>query len=111
MIEIPVLLVLLACHLVADFVFQSDWMATNKSKRTDALLIHTTIYAACFLWAGLPFAVLTWGCHTATDFVTSRTTSALWARGARHWFFVVIGIDQFLHQAQLILTWSWLGIQ
>jgi hypothetical protein len=36
-------------HLWGDFVFQSDWMAMNKSKRSFNCLIHVLIYTSFFL--------------------------------------------------------------
>jgi len=42
----------LVCHAVGDYVIQSDWMASNKTKRSVAALVHAVTYA----W---PFAVIT----------------------------------------------------
>lgn len=102
-------LALLTIHFVADFILQSDWMATNKSKRWDALALHVTIYAACFLWFGATFAGVTWALHFVTDAITSRITSRLWVAQQRHWFFVAIGADQLIHAYCLLLCASWLG--
>lgn len=95
---------LLAVHFVADFVLQSDWMALNKSKRWDALALHCAVYAACFLWWGLTFALVTFAAHFVQDAITSRINARLWQANERHWFFVAIGADQLLHYAQLGLT-------
>src|SRR3990167_1647011 len=114
MITIP--LSLLTTHFLADFVFQSNWMAINKTKRLDALSLHVLIYSLCFLWLGWLFTGITFLTHFVTDFVTSRWTSRLWpfikahpdnkvdrfyydvegmgSKRSRHWFFVVIGFDQ-----------------
>lgn len=140
-------LMLLAVHFVADFLLQSDWMATNKSKRWDALALHVTVYTAAFVpvvawrveqWMWASFLVLTWLTHFLTDAVTSRVTSRLWFFrrvngifvqapytapqhgtelvnpwmpdiGNRHWFFVVIGLDQLIHAITLGLTWHYLS--
>lgn len=114
-------LALLTTHFVADFILQSDWMATNKSKRWDALALHVTIYSACFLPFGLVFAGVTWALHFVTDAITSRITSRLWffryelmrdawmpIDGKRHWFFVAIGADQLIHAYCLLLCANWL---
>ena len=110
----------LFAHFVADFIFQTDWMAINKSSNMMALNIHVTVYAVIllaftyplFYAIGLKYA-LTASCryvimnataHIITDYFTSRLTSRLWAQDKRHWFFVVIGFDQFLHAAVLLLT-------
>ncbi len=104
----------------------------------DALLTHTLIYGLSFLVFGWKFALITFVAHTLTDALTSQLTSKFWfidffpvdrelvnkkanltvfrpdemiARvhaKRRHWFFVAIGFDQLLHQAQLVLTFWFL---
>ena len=117
MITLGILLIL---HFMADFVLQNDWMATNKSKNVWALTVHVLVYTGMFAFAllfihdsvGLNYYV-SWkqfwlfvgmlaGLHFITDALTSRITSDLWAKGERHWFFVMIGLDQLLHVWQLI---------
>lgn len=39
----------LICHLVGDYVLQSHWMATEKTKRSIAALIHVALYGSVFL--------------------------------------------------------------
>lgn len=107
MITIWTVIGILLLHLIADFFLQTDWMAINKSKQWDALLVHTSTYSVCFAMLGVPFVCITFLMHTATDYITSRITSYLWQREERHWFFVVIGIDQFIHYVTLLLTY-WL---
>lgn len=98
-------LLVLMTHFVGDFLLQSDWMATNKSRDWRALLWHTTVYSVCFVpFYGVGFALVTWCLHTVVDAGTSRATSALWTHGERHWFFVVIGADQLIHAACLAVT-------
>jgi hypothetical protein len=110
---------LLAVHWVADFVLQTHWQATNKSKRSDALAAHIATYygallvASCVIFFGAPFslilafAVINGAAHFATDYVTSRITSRLWAQQRWHDFFVVVGLDQLIHHLTLIVT-MWL---
>jgi uncharacterized protein DUF3307 len=105
-VTIPV--ILLAIHFVADFILQSDWMATNKSKNWRALLCHTALYALCFSLYGWAFVFITFALHTLTDAITSKITSYLWKQNARHWFFVVIGADQLIHYGCLAWTLNWL---
>lgn len=124
-----VVLGILFVHWVGDFVLQTHWMATNKSKNMDALLSHVSVYyVTLVLGTGLVFYHLygadanLWGmlamwwlingaAHMAVDFVTSRITSRLWQSGSYHYFFVAVGFDQFLHYACLFMTLSWmLGI-
>ena len=56
--------VFLVCHLVGDFLFQTDWQATHKDRglagdpeRRRALVSHVTTYTLAFLpalvWIGL----------------------------------------------------------
>jgi hypothetical protein len=41
---------LLAAHLVGDYVLQSDWMATEKTKKSVAALAHVATYVLPFLF-------------------------------------------------------------
>jgi hypothetical protein len=101
------LLLLLSVHFVADFVLQSDWMAQNKSKSWEALAVHVAVYTSCFFplamywWGDSPqtvqFLSITFALHFATDAVTSRINSRLWAAKRVHGFFVGVGADQLSH--------------
>jgi hypothetical protein len=58
----PILFLL--CHLVGDYILQSDWMALNKNKKTLNCLVHVLIYTSCFLfitrsWIPLAFIAIT----------------------------------------------------
>ena len=109
-----IILTLLATHWLADFVFQSDFMAKNKSTSITILFIHTTTYIFVFLPVLLAllgpstglilFLLFNWLAHTLVDFITSRITSVLYKAGDTHQFFTVIGFDQFIHAATLITT-------
>jgi hypothetical protein len=114
---------LLVVHFVADFVLQSDWMAQNKSKRNDALALHVTIYTACLMFGSIPLLIITghdggpvlglWllfngAAHFATDYITSRINSRLWAAKRVHAFFVGVGADQLIHGLTLGLSLAWL---
>jgi len=39
----------LLAHAFGDYVFQSDWMAAEKTKRHLPAALHAVSYAACFL--------------------------------------------------------------
>jgi Protein of unknown function (DUF3307) len=41
------------CHMVGDYILQSDWMATRKGLSWWAALVHSVIYC-------IPFALLVW---------------------------------------------------
>lgn len=99
----------LFAHFVGDFILQSDWMAQNKSKKLYPLCTHVTVYSLPLYFWGWKFALANAGMHFCIDFVTSRISSRLWAAKQVHWFFVVIGFDQFLHAACLILTFAHRG--
>jgi hypothetical protein len=99
---------ILFSHWVADFVCQSDWMAQNKSKNFSALVAHIAVYSGvlAIMTMNGPFAALNGLIHLVIDFFTSRIAGKLWADKKVHYFFVVIGFDQFLHTAILLLTYS-----
>ena len=106
---------ILFAHWVADFLFQNDRMALGKSENWSDLLDHTVLYSFLMFLAIVPFVGLVVGltfytvtlfCHTAQDYFTSRLNKKLWAENKRHWFFVSVGFDQFLHFAQLLITYS-----
>lgn len=117
MISLYEVFAILFIHWVGDFVCQTDWMAKNKSKSWKPLLLHTGTYSVIFpflgviifpvgyFWEVLLFTVITFACHTITDYFTSRLNSKLWADGKVHNFFVSIGFDQTLHYVQLFLTY------
>jgi len=104
-------------HWVADFVLQTHWQATNKSKDNKALTMHVLSYSTIwFLIANVYsiitgnylvlalFPPITFVSHWITDYFTSRLNSILWAKGDVHNFFVSVGFDQVLHYLQLFLT-------
>lgn len=151
MIDIPVLwqfMIILATHFVADFLLQTHWQASNKSKNNVALLEHVAVYTATLAVVsvvlfgfGAMWFVFCWinaVLHYCTDYCTSRWSARHFRlamesterresafdmygiRGhplpdwapvsdidpAKHWhnFFVVIGLDQLIHQITLAIT-------
>ena len=104
---------LLATHWVGDFVLQTNFQASNKNKRLDALSLHVATYSATLfavavilfgLMPAITFAVVNAALHFVTDYITSRVSSKLWAEQNLHHFFVLIGFDQLIHQATLAST-------
>lgn len=110
---------LLAVHWFADFVLQTHWQASNKSRDVIALSRHVASYTlALFCGASLlfeptfaivAFAAINGALHFATDFFTSKWTSALYAKQDWHNFFVVVGADQLIHQVTLAATLFYMG--
>lgn len=96
-------LIMLA-HFVGDFIAQTDWQAKNKSKNNKALLSHTGIYTLFLLPFGIKYALLNGAIHTIVDYFSSRESSRRYANGEVHNFFVVVGLDQYLHFLTLYLT-------
>ncbi len=105
MIQIKIIISILILHLVGDFFFQTDWMAINKSKRFSALFLHGIFYSIPFLCFGLFFTILNGSLHILIDFISSKVTTKLFEINERHWFFVVIGIDQCIHYCCLFLSY------
>lgn len=116
--EVKTIIWLLFAHWIADFVCQSDWMAQNKSKDFMALFIHCSVYTA-IVWGfsillnnshpiTYKFPMWIFLGHIATDAITSRINSKLWAAKKVHWFFVSVGFDQWIHFVTLILVYKYL---
>ena len=90
-----IIYILLVAHFVGDFIYQSDWMALNKSKRWDALAAHVAAYMTVLIVCLVPF-VGTLGepshandlvylflavnavAHFVQDAITSRINAKLW---------------------------------
>ena len=119
MISIKVIFAILITHYVADFIFQSHYQASNKSKNNYALGAHVFIYMfflqvlAIFLFTNQNNRVL-WvgingGLHFATDYITSRINSKMFAKQDWHNFFVGVGADQLFHYICLFSTYLMLS--
>lgn len=71
----------LVCHLVGDYVLQSDWMAAEKTKRSLAAAAHALTYALPFLFLSRSLAAL--AVVVATHFAIDRWRLArfvVWAK-------------------------------
>ena len=115
MIGVGAVLLVLAAHFAGDFVFQTDEMATRKSGEFCYLYDHVCVYAIPLLAAAwlLPSLWPEWwflnvAAHLVVDCFSSRATARLWKAGERHWFFIVIGLDQAVHYAALFASLAWL---
>ena len=45
-------------HAIGDYIFQSNWMATNKTKYWLAAFLHALTYTANFIWLTTDISVL-----------------------------------------------------
>jgi hypothetical protein len=113
---------ILLFHWVADFLLQSPSMATGKSKSNYWLSVHVAYYMfgmspmvllvalhSGFL-TGIYWLILNGVLHWTTDFITSRQTSKLYAAQKYYGFpsfFSVIGLDQWIHAACLLLSYDY----
>ena len=116
------IIVLLFAHFFADFVVQPDSMALEKWHSNKALWAHIGVYTlSLFAWVAmvlapeygadaLPYfvgwAVFNGLVHFATDYVTSRDSHQLWVEKDVRMFFIMIGLDQFLHYVVLIISYA-----
>lgn len=91
-------------HWIADFIFQTDKMAVNKSTSFKWLTSHVLAYSSFLLMFGPLYAIVNGIAHFITDAISSRLTSYFWKKQDRHNFFVIIGLDQALHLIVLIAT-------
>jgi hypothetical protein len=46
--------------------------------------------------------------HFVVDGFSSKATSYLWQKEERHWFFVVIGLDQAIHITCLLISFAYI---
>ncbi len=73
----------LFAHAVGDYVLQSDWMATEKTKKSVAAAAHAVTYTLCFLVltrSPLALAVI-----CGTHFVIDRWRLARYVVWAKNW--------------------------
>jgi hypothetical protein len=106
--------VLLMGHLVGDFLLQIGWMAREKVRRYDALLVHAGVYTLAVAVAAALFGrtldpaalALLFVSHAVLDRRTfvrwwARTVGGI-ARAEDQWLIIVI--DQVFHLLVLVLV-------
>lgn len=100
-------------HFIGDYVLQSRWMGENKSKEMWPLVAHISVYTLVLgigmsiifgLSFGVMYALINGVLHMAVDFVTSRIARKAYEDGNMGKFWRTIGMDQFLHNACLLLS-------
>jgi len=101
------IIILIWIHFFADFILQTDDMAIKKSKDIWWLFIHSFFYMIPFcIYPNIAYGIINGCSHFLIDLVTSKITTCLYQKDKRHWFFVVIGLDQAIHLTILILTFK-----
>ena len=116
--------ILLFAHYIADFLFQTHWMAKGKSSSLLKLSVHIgtytlVLFVCCFFLVLIrpeitmsmiaAFAIISGLFHFAVDFFTSKITSYQHKNNMmgsdtvpNFGFFSTIGADQLLHSLCLI---------
>jgi hypothetical protein len=73
----------LLCHAIGDYILQSDWVALNKSRRSDVALLHAAAYCLPFLAATRSPAAL--AIIASSHFVIDRWRLARYLIWAKNW--------------------------
>jgi hypothetical protein len=73
----------LLLHVLGDYIVQSDWMATEKTKRSLAAVIHVVTYVLPFLLLTRSVAAL--AVIASTHFVIDRWRFARYVCWAKNW--------------------------
>jgi len=108
------IILVLISHYIGDFVFQTEWMAKNKGESMAAMSAHVVCYGATLtVFASLislnpnfiiSYIVLNTVLHLLIDCVSSSFTPELWEKKDYRNFFLVLGVDQLVHQLALIAS-------
>ena len=102
--SLSLIISLLFLHWVGDFVFQGDKVALNKSKDKMILSYHCFLYCLPLCIVDPIWAIYNGVLHFIVDFFTSKINSSIREKDERHWFFVMIGLDQLIHYTILFST-------
>jgi hypothetical protein len=73
----------LVAHAIGDYILQSDWMATEKTKRSLAACAHVLTYFLPFLFLTRSLAALVF--IAGTHFVIDRWRLARYVCWAKNW--------------------------
>jgi len=71
------------CHLVGDYIIQSDWMANEKRKRSLAAALHAISYTLPFMFLTFNPWALAFIC--GTHFIIDRWGLARYVCWAKNW--------------------------
>lgn len=89
-----ILLILVMCHLVGDYVLQSDFIAKTKGENMYHLFVHCMLYC-------LPFMIFLNGCRLVILFNTHVGIDLLKAKYGK----ISYKQDQILHYCVIVLIW------
>jgi hypothetical protein len=131
---VPLIMIVLFVHYLADFVFQTGEMAMNKSSSLYWLTIHGLEYTLVFslgmvaVWM-LPnigpttcnwrvpvvvgvvaFSLLNGLLHWSIDLVTSKINAHYWSTQQVSNFWRGIGFDQWCHMTSMLVTYYWIFV-
>lgn len=95
-------------HAIGDFVFQTRYLARNKSTSHWALAGHCALYAIPLFFISWQFAIINGILHYPVDYISSQLTTYYHKQENESMFFNVIGIDQAVHFTIMLLTYSFL---
>lgn len=74
----------LLCHLLGDYITQTDWMANNKTKSMWPAMVHALVYSVPF-WFFIPMSLVAWLVIFTTHFFIDRFRLARFVIFAKNW--------------------------
>ena len=112
--NLDIIMYVLFCHWIADFLFQNKWMINYKGKYTVTLLFHVFIYVlvvTTMLWwlipsyyAAILFVFTVFVGHFTIDFLSVRIIEMLGKTKHKHLIYAAISFDQFACTVLLFAT-------
>ena len=96
MMKFETLILMVLCHLLGDYVLQSDYIAVTKGRNYYHLFVHSALYC-------LPFLLLLQAPYRA--YIQIFTSHLLIDNAKARYAEITYVQDQILHYAILILTW------
>ena len=109
-----IILYVLVCHWIADFLFQNQWMYEEKRRDPNALMMHvctyTLIVTTMLFWLIPSFTALTVFVlvvlvgHYVIDSISVIIVHKLEILGRFHTIYAIIGLDQILCLSLLFYT-------
>jgi hypothetical protein len=127
--ELNIIILLLVCHWIGDFVFQTTEMAINKNHSLGHLFYHVSLYSFIMFLGVLIYSIITAGVtemgtikifyfwlitfitHGIVDYFSSKKTHKLHEKNKYYTsipnfgFFSIIGLDQVVHLIILFGTY------